>query len=235
MNKISLIKRCVSFLISENKWSETSKYGLLAKTAMLKKPLLIADPQRVYIHPYSRLQSHAKILNYTGRFILKPYAVCSDNLLVVTGNHVPTVGIPQFFLGSSHINDRERDVIVDEGAWIGANVTLLSGTHIGRGAVVAACSVIKESVPPYSVVSGNPAKIIATVFPIEMILEHERMVFKEEDRLSEEFLRDLFDSKYVGLKSIGTRRVKDSDRTQYDMIVNFVSTFPYAESDNPEE
>ena len=116
--KINLLRRILTFVIQENKWQDVSRYGLLESTATFKKPRIIADPSNVYIHKYSRLQSDARILNYTGKFILKPYAVCSDNLLVITGNHVPTVGIPQFFIGNSHINDRERDVIVEEGAWI---------------------------------------------------------------------------------------------------------------------
>jgi acetyltransferase-like isoleucine patch superfamily enzyme/dTDP-4-dehydrorhamnose 3,5-epimerase-like enzyme len=51
--------------------------------------------------------------------------------------------------------------IVKEGASIGANATILPGVTIGRGAMVGAGAVIVESVPPYAVVAGNPARIVS--------------------------------------------------------------------------
>jgi acetyltransferase-like isoleucine patch superfamily enzyme/dTDP-4-dehydrorhamnose 3,5-epimerase-like enzyme len=50
--------------------------------------------------------------------------------------------------------------VVKEGASIGANATILPGVTIGRGAMVGAGAVIVESVPPYAVVAGNPARIV---------------------------------------------------------------------------
>jgi UDP-2-acetamido-3-amino-2,3-dideoxy-glucuronate N-acetyltransferase len=50
---------------------------------------------------------------------------------------------------------------VKEGASIGANATILPGVTIGRGAMVGAGAVIIESVPPYAVVAGNPARIVS--------------------------------------------------------------------------
>ena len=47
-------------------------------------------------------------------------------------------------------------------AWIGANVTILNGVTIGEGAIVGAGSVIREDVPAWSIVAGNPATIIGT-------------------------------------------------------------------------
>lgn len=226
-DKIILLKRCISFVIQENKWQDRERYGMLSASATFRKPLLIADPKGVFLFPYSRLQSHAKILNYTGKFILKPYAVCSDNLLVITGNHVPTVGIPQFFLGNSHINDRERDVIVEEGAWVGANVTLQSGVIIGRGAVVGSGSVVKTKVPPYAVVAGNPARIVASTFSIEQIIEHEKIVFAKEDRMNIDELELLFSKHFENMKSIGTSRVKEEDACKFNDIVAFLETYPY--------
>lgn len=49
--------------------------------------------------------------------------------------------------------------IADE-VWIGANAVITAGVSIGKHSVVAAGSVVTRSVPPYTVVAGNPAKII---------------------------------------------------------------------------
>jgi len=51
--------------------------------------------------------------------------------------------------------------VVKQGASIGANATILPGVTIGRGAMVGAGAVIVESVPPFAVVAGNPARIVS--------------------------------------------------------------------------
>jgi len=52
-------------------------------------------------------------------------------------------------------------VIVRKHAWIAVNVTILPGVEIGEGAIVSAGSVVNKTVPPFTVVQGNPAKVVA--------------------------------------------------------------------------
>lgn len=54
----------------------------------------------------------------------------------------------------------EKPVVIGEYCWIGARVTIFPGVKIGKGVVVAACSVITKDIPDYAVVGGNPARII---------------------------------------------------------------------------
>lgn len=56
-----------------------------------------------------------------------------------------------------------EDIVVKEGAWIGANAIILPGVTIGRNSVVGAGSIVTKSVPDYSVAVGNPAKVIKTL------------------------------------------------------------------------
>ena len=53
--------------------------------------------------------------------------------------------------------------VVEAGASIGANATILPGLPIGRGAMVGAGAVVTRSVPPHAIVAGNPARIIGYV------------------------------------------------------------------------
>ncbi len=56
-----------------------------------------------------------------------------------------------------------ESTIIEEGASIGSNATILGGVRVGRNAIVGAGAVVTKDIPPYSVVAGNPAKIIRTI------------------------------------------------------------------------
>lgn len=179
------------------------QYGECHETTQIGIPIQITNTKNVFLSEKTRIQSGCKIITYTGNFYLKNYSVLSYGVTIITGNHTPTVGIPQYVLGHSHKNDREKDIIVEEDAWIGANVTLLAGSHIGRGCVIGACSLVNKEIPPYAVAVGVPAKIIASKFSIEQIIEHEKKIYSEEERYSKDFLKELFAKYYVGKRSIG--------------------------------
>jgi acetyltransferase-like isoleucine patch superfamily enzyme len=51
-------------------------------------------------------------------------------------------------------------VVIDDQCWLGFSCEILSGVHIGRHSVIAARSVVTKDVPPYSIVAGNPAKVV---------------------------------------------------------------------------
>jgi acetyltransferase-like isoleucine patch superfamily enzyme len=57
------------------------------------------------------------------------------------------------------------EVVVGDDVWIGYGAILLSGVEIGEGSIVASGSVVTKSVPPFSIVGGNPARIIGQRFP----------------------------------------------------------------------
>lgn len=51
-------------------------------------------------------------------------------------------------------------VIIEDDCWLGFSSEILSGVHIGRHSIVAARAVVTKDVPPYSIVAGNPARIV---------------------------------------------------------------------------
>src|SRR5205814_488539 len=59
--------------------------------------------------------------------------------------------------------ERFPDTVVEAGASLGANCTILPGLRIGRHAMIGAGSVVTSNVPPFAIVTGNPARITAYV------------------------------------------------------------------------
>jgi acetyltransferase-like isoleucine patch superfamily enzyme len=72
------------------------------------------------------------------------------------------------FNGYGHPSTK-GDVIIGNDVWIGDNVTIMSGVTIGDGAVIANNSHVVKNVEPYSLVGGNPAKLIKYRFTSEQI------------------------------------------------------------------
>ena len=74
------------------------------------------------------------------------------------------------FNGAGHPATK-GDVIIHNDVWIGSNVTIMSGVIIGNGAVIANNSHVVKNVEPYSLIGGNPAKLIKYRFTPEQITQ----------------------------------------------------------------
>ena len=61
------------------------------------------------------------------------------------------------------------DIVLGNDVWIGRECTILPGTQIGDGSIVAACSVVSGTFAPYSVIGGNPARLIKKRFDDALI------------------------------------------------------------------
>ena len=70
-----------------------------------------------------------------------------------------------------YINERRltkddiSPVKIGDYVWLGTRSVIMKGVTIGRGAVVASCSVVTKDVPPMTLVGGNPARIIKQIYP----------------------------------------------------------------------
>ncbi len=57
------------------------------------------------------------------------------------------------------------DVEIEQGAWVGNNVCILPGSHIGKGCIVGANSVVNSHLPDFSIAVGAPARVVASLLP----------------------------------------------------------------------
>jgi len=67
-------------------------------------------------------------------------------------------------------------IVIEDDVWIGHGSIILTPARIGRGAVVAAGSVVTKDVPSYAIVAGVPARVIKMRFTPEEIVKHEYLL-----------------------------------------------------------
>lgn len=168
------------------------RFGHIDRSVSFTPPMIFANPKNVFIYGDVQLgPGYISALN--ARFVMKRGCAVAGGLRVQTGNHARIIGK---FVGE--VKEKEKpdgydsDVIVEEDVWIGSNVTLLSGVTIGRGTTIAAGAVVNKSMPPYCVCGGVPARFIKFYWTVEQILEHEKLLYPEEKRLSREEIEIFF-------------------------------------------
>jgi len=66
---------------------------------------------------------------------------------------------------------KDAQIIIEDEVWIGANVTILPGVHVGKCSVLAAGCVVTKDVEPYSIYAGIPAKRIRDLLTGERVIE----------------------------------------------------------------
>lgn len=175
--------------------------GAIDDSVVLKLPDACSCPEKVFLGPDTSIYEHAKFIispiGEKGRFIMKSNSYAAQGLTVITGNHNRQVGEWNLAAAESHKYDTDLDIIVEEDAGIGVGVTLLAGAKVGRGATIAAGSVVCSPIPPYAIAMGNPAQVIGFCFTPEQIIEHEKMLYPESERLPLAKLEKNFEKYYV--------------------------------------
>jgi acetyltransferase-like isoleucine patch superfamily enzyme len=110
---------------------------------------------------------------------------------IVGGDHnTELTGQPMF---KNHVK-RETDdlpITICDDVWVGTGATILKGVTVGRGAIIAAASVVTRNVAPYSVVAGCPARVIRMRGTAEQVIAHEQKCYAEPDRLDLNQLKHL--------------------------------------------
>lgn len=89
------------------------------------------------------------------------YVMFGADVSVVGADHrFDLPGTPMIFSGRPEL----PETTIEDDVWLGGRSILMAGVTIGRGAIVAAGSVVTRDVPPFSVVAGVPARVIRKRF-----------------------------------------------------------------------
>lgn len=141
----------------------------------------------------------------------------SEPYLITIGDYVQiTHGVSIYTYGGGNaIKERHPDfdvfgkVIIEDWAYIGAYSQIMPGVTIGEGALVAAGSVVTKSVPPHTVVGGNPARFICTT---QDFYEHNKKYNIGTKRLSlqdkKRFLLSLSEDRFIKKPFIQVQNTK---------------------------
>lgn len=128
-----------------------------------------ADPHRFETYNVLYNYSPDKVKLVMGKFC----AIAMDTRFIMTGDHkldaLTTYPFPIFGQGWEEAFDVSEfkvkgDIIIGNDVWFGFGSTVRNGVTIGDGAIIAAGAFVVKDVPPYSIVAGNPARVVKMRF-----------------------------------------------------------------------
>lgn len=167
-NKLKRNFRQTQFL---NKWNKRNTHnGVVPKT--------IFDLNIVEIghHTYGELNIVAFDKANRDGLTIGNYVSISKNVHFLLHENHKTTSFTTFPLKSKISSIQVSDdaiskgpITIEDEVWIGYGVTILSGVKVGKGAIIAAGSVVNHDVPPYAVFGGVPGKLIKYRFTDEII------------------------------------------------------------------
>ena len=100
--------------------------------------------------------TEALLVQCAGTIKIGDNVLIARNVSILDYNH----GFNPCVLNYLDNNLEPRNVVIEEGAWIGNNVIILPGAHIGKKCIIGAGSVVTSHIKDYSIAVGNPARII---------------------------------------------------------------------------
>lgn len=171
-------------------------YGSKASNSSIQLPANIVGSENVFLGNNVSIGADSILFAPNNKIIIKDYSFTGPRVFISTGNHYSKLGKYQIF--TTDIDKFEdnvtcnRDVIIEEDVWIGANASILCH-KIGRGAIIACGAVVKKDVPPYCIVAGVPAKVIKMRFTKDDIIKHEAILYESNNRLTPKELKIIFD------------------------------------------
>ena len=202
MSIFSRINRYLSLYQFRKKWRKLNMHNQTNVNRIF--PLEIVSVGK---YTYGTLEVHTWDEPEQGLEIGAYVSIASGVKFLLGGNHrmntLSTFPFKAKFCGARVDSLSKGKITVKDDVWISTDALILSGTHIGKGAVIGARAVVSGKIPAYAIVVGNPGKIIKYRFGEEIINKLENYDFSKID---ENLLKDNVDLLYKPL-------TKDSLRT----------------------
>ena len=156
-----------------------------SKNVRLGKRMIILNPQCIFLGEGVGIGDNSflgPIVSFEGydyhpQIIIGNHTWVGKNCSIACIDRVE-IGQDVLFAGHVHITDHSHGykdinipiskqkliskgpVIIEDQCWLGYSCEILSGVHVGRHSIVAARAVVTKDVPAYSIVAGNPARVV---------------------------------------------------------------------------
>jgi acetyltransferase-like isoleucine patch superfamily enzyme len=153
---------------------------------------LSRQPENIILGNNTNIKGELGVFKYGGKIIIGENGfvgemtkirsgesiVIGDNVLISHGvnitdssahevDHLERADSYVSLLKVGHPSDKgsvqTAGIIIEDYVWINFNAIILRGVHIGKGAIIAAGSVVTKNVPPFVLVAGNPAKVVKSL------------------------------------------------------------------------
>lgn len=134
--------------------------------------LVVEENGKIILNNMNHFEPNV-VLKAVGGIISVNGVYMNRNVMIVSHKSITikkgtTIGPNVVLYDHDHNYDHKADygkflsesIEIEDNVWIGANVVILKGVHIGSKSVIAAGSIVLSDVPPYSLVAGNPARLI---------------------------------------------------------------------------
>lgn len=95
--------------------------------------------------------------NIPGDTIIGNYVMMGPNTIIFPHNHeYKSIDTPMMFQGRT----QKKKTVIEDDVWIGQNVIMTPGRHIAKGSIIAAGCVLTKDFPEYSIIGGNPSRLL---------------------------------------------------------------------------
>lgn len=117
-------------------------------------------PKNIFIHERCSFGHYNRFWAFN-KITIGPYVQTAIGMTLIAGSHRTNSYEPL---------SENQDIVLEGENWVGANVTILGGVTVGKGAIIAAGAVVTRNVPPYTIAGGVPAKTIGQRNPATKVV-----------------------------------------------------------------
>ena len=208
MGALNYIRYHTKEFIESRKWRRNNKYN----NTRLRR---YCPCELISVGKWTYGDLHVYASNRTSKLVIGNYcSIANGTKFILSSEHdMKHISMYPFktmmgFNGNDATS--KGDIVLEDDVWIGCNAVILSGVHIGQGAVVAAGAVVTKDIPAYAVVAGNPAHIIKYRFDKEYIDELLKIDFSKIDKNIVKYNEKLFFDEVGDYKKLRILPQKDN-------------------------
>lgn len=147
----------IKFIISP---IQLSSFGSAGHNCRINRNSIFNKKKHIYLGNNVSIGPNAVFYAMIANIYIGDNVMFGPNVTISAGGHrIDNINIPMALCKEKNKED-DKDIIIHNDVWIGANSIILKGVEIGEGCVIGAGSVVTKSTIPYGIYVGNPANLL---------------------------------------------------------------------------